>query len=65
MTRTVKVAIIGPNAKAGIISGGGSAQLKPSYVVTPYDGLLANAPEGVEFSYAVGCYGMLAFLARQ
>ena len=63
--RKVKVAIIGPNAKAGIISGGGSAQLKPSYVVTPYDGLSANAPEGVELSYAVGCYGTLQSPARK
>lgn len=56
-----KVAIIGPNAKAAVISGGGSAQLKASYVVTPFEGLVANAPEGVEFSYEVGCYGMRGF----
>ena len=29
-----KVAIIGPNAKAIILSGGGSAAMKPSYFVT-------------------------------
>lgn len=52
-----KVAIIGPNAKERIISGGGSAQLKASYVVSPYEGLIANAPEGIEFDYTVGCYG--------
>ncbi|KAI0811117.1 putative beta-glucosidase from glycoside hydrolase family GH3 [Irpex lacteus] len=51
-----KVAIIGPNAKERIISGGGSAQLKASYVVSPYEGLIANAPEGIEFDYTVGCY---------
>ncbi|TCD62616.1 hypothetical protein EIP91_006630 [Steccherinum ochraceum] len=51
-----KVAIIGPNAKERVISGGGSAALKASYVVTPYDGLIANAPEGVQFDYEVGCY---------
>ena len=54
-----KVAIIGPNAKERVISGGGSAALKASYVVTPYEGLLANAPEGVQFDYEVGCYGTL------
>lgn len=55
--KKLKVAIIGPNAKERIISGGGSAQLKASYVVSPYEGLLSNAPEGVELSYEVGCYG--------
>ncbi|KAI0075819.1 putative beta-glucosidase from glycoside hydrolase family GH3 [Panus rudis PR-1116 ss-1] len=50
------VAIIGPNAKAGVISGGGSAQLKASYVVTPFEGLTANVPEGIELNYEVGCY---------
>ena len=52
-----RIAIIGPNVKQGIISGGGSAALKPSYVVTPYEGLTANAPEGLCFDYEVGCYG--------
>lgn len=55
--KKVKVAIVGPNAKERIISGGGSAQLKPSYVVSPYEGILSNTPGGVEFSYEVGCYG--------
>ena len=53
----MKVAVIGPNAQAKVISGGGSAALKPSYVVTPYEGIVANAPEGVEIHYSVGCYG--------
>lgn len=53
-----RVAIIGPNAKQAIVSGGGSAALKPSYTVTPYEGLTANAPEGICFDYEVGCYGM-------
>lgn len=52
-----KVAIIGPNAKERVISGGGSAALKASYVVTPFEGLTTNAPEGVQFDYEVGCYG--------
>lgn len=54
-----RIAIIGPNVKQGIISGGGSAALKASYVVTPYDGITANAPEGLCFEYEVGCYGRL------
>ena len=51
-----KVALIGPNMKDRVISGGGSAALKPSYVVTPFAGITENAPEGIEFKYEVGCY---------
>ncbi|KAF7308387.1 Beta-glucosidase [Mycena chlorophos] len=50
------VAVIGSHAMRAIISGGGSAALKPSYAVTPYDGLVDGAPEGVELKYTVGCY---------
>lgn len=53
-----RVAIIGPNAKEYVISGGGSAALKASYIVTPYEGLTANAPAGIDFKYEIGCYGM-------
>ncbi|EIW60730.1 glycoside hydrolase family 3 protein [Trametes versicolor FP-101664 SS1] len=51
-----RVALIGPNMKDRIISGGGSAALKASYIVTPYAGIVDNAPKGIEFDYAVGCY---------
>ncbi|KAI0654717.1 glycoside hydrolase family 3 protein [Cubamyces menziesii] len=51
-----RVALIGPNMKDRIISGGGSAALKASYIVTPYAGITENAPRGIEFNYAVGCY---------
>jgi beta-glucosidase len=57
--RTLRVAVIGPNAKGVVISGGGSAALKPSYVVSPWKGLFAGAPKGVELSYHLGCYGMV------
>jgi beta-glucosidase len=52
-----KIAVIGPNAKGTVISGGGSAALKPTYVITPWDGLVAGAPEGTELEYSLGCYG--------
>ena len=55
--KTLKVAVVGPNAKGYVISGGGSAALKASYVVTPYQGLEEGKPDGVELSYHVGCYG--------
>ena len=58
ITGPKKVAIIGPNAKARVISGGGSAFLKPTYVVNPVEGLQSNAPQGVTVDYALGCYGM-------
>ncbi|KAJ8094498.1 hypothetical protein PM082_010932 [Marasmius tenuissimus] len=52
-----RVAIVGPNAKERVISGGGSAALKPSYVVTPYEGIVeALKEEGIEVGYEVGCY---------
>lgn len=53
-----RVAIIGPNAKERIISGGGSAALKPSYVVSPWDGITQNSPVGIEFIHHTGCYGL-------
>lgn len=53
-----KVLVVGPNAQARVISGGGSAFLKPSYVVTPWDGVTAAAkPAGLDVQYQVGCYG--------
>jgi len=57
--KPTKIAIIGPNTKARVIAGGGSANLKATYVVTPYEGLVANKPEGAAIDYTVGCYGKL------
>lgn len=52
-----KIAIVGGNAKAIVISGGGSASLKPSYFTTPYDGIVNALPEGIEVTYAEGAPG--------
>ncbi|EPS94698.1 hypothetical protein FOMPIDRAFT_80649 [Fomitopsis schrenkii] len=52
-----KIAIVGGNAKAIVLSGGGSAALKPSYFTNPYDGLVAalkEADPGVEITYSEG-----------
>jgi len=49
-----KVAVIGPNVKARVLTGGGSAMLKSSWSVSPWEGLVANKPEGVELSYSLG-----------
>ncbi|KAJ4475509.1 beta-glucosidase [Lentinula aciculospora] len=58
-----KIAIVGGNAKARILSGGGSAALKPSYFISPYEGIV-NALEKefgseVEVSY---CEGARAYM---
>ncbi|AUX79454.1 beta-glucosidase [Sinorhizobium fredii] len=48
------VAVIGPNAKAAQIMGGGSAQLNPHYTVSPWQGL-ARAIGEANLHYAQGC----------
>ncbi|ACP24464.1 beta-glucosidase [Sinorhizobium fredii NGR234] len=48
------VAVIGPNAKAAQIMGGGSAQLNPHYTVSPWQGL-AGAIGEANLHYAQGC----------
>jgi beta-glucosidase len=49
-----KIAIVGGNAKAIVLSGGGSAALKPSYFVSPYNGIVAALPQGVDVLYSEG-----------
>ncbi|KAJ7182828.1 beta-glucosidase [Mycena crocata] len=56
-----KIAIVGPNAKAIVLSGGGSAALKSSYFVSPYQGIvdaLAANPD-VEITYSEGARAYL------
>ncbi|WP_068112968.1 beta-glucosidase [Tropicimonas marinistellae] len=49
-----KIAVIGPNAREARIMGGGSAQITPHYIVSPWDGLAARL--GAEsLAYAPGC----------
>lgn len=61
--KTKNILVVGPNAKGTVISGGGSAALKPTYVVTPYAGLADNAPDSVKVDYHVGCYGEISSFA--
>ncbi|KAI0697103.1 beta-glucosidase [Cerioporus squamosus] len=52
-----KIAIVGGNAKATVLSGGGSAALKPSFFVTPYEGIvsaLGEVASDVEITYSEG-----------
>jgi beta-glucosidase len=52
-----KIAIVGGNAKALVISGGGSAALKPSYFVSPYGGIVKALPKDVQVTYSEGARG--------
>ena len=60
-TRVKKVAIVGGNARAVILSGGGSAALKPSHFVSPYDGIVNALGKDVEVTYSEGARGMFFF----
>src|SRR3569832_536058 len=53
VARAGKIAVIGPNAKSAQIMGGGSAQLNPLYMVSPWDGLVTAFGED-RLSYAEG-----------
>ena len=60
--RLRKVAVIGGNAKAKVLSGGGSAMLKPSYFVSPYDGVVnAFKPRNESVLYREGAIGTYVF----
>lgn len=50
------IALIGPNMRSAAFCGGGSAALQPYYAVTPYDGIVAQLPPGVDVRYAVGAH---------
>jgi beta-glucosidase len=47
------LAIIGPNAKTARVMGGGSAQIKAHYSVTPFDGIFSR-PGAPELCYEIG-----------
>jgi beta-glucosidase len=49
------IAVIGPNAKVARIMAGGSAQVNAHYAVTPFDGIVASAGDGVGVGYEMGC----------
>jgi len=55
LSKTKRIAIIGPNSKVATYCGGGSASLNPYSAVTPYEGIKALATCGVDF--AQGAYG--------
>ncbi|WP_431676983.1 glycoside hydrolase family 3 C-terminal domain-containing protein [Kitasatospora sp. KL5] len=52
--RLRRIAVIGPNAAAARIQGGGSASVYPASAVSPLDGIRAALPDGVEIRHAAG-----------
>lgn len=57
--RQKKILVTGANVHANVISGGGSAALKPTYVAAPLDCIKQAAPKDYEITHTVGCYGKL------
>ncbi|TYJ51625.1 hypothetical protein B9479_007795 [Cryptococcus floricola] len=55
-TKPKTIAVIGPNAKAKVLTGGGSATLRSSWSSSPWEGLFTNSPEGIELSHAQGAF---------
>jgi beta-glucosidase len=53
ISKVRKIALIGPNVKRAIASGGGSAGLNPYYTTTPWEGM-RNRFDG-ELTFAIGC----------
>ena len=49
------LAIIGPNARAARIMGGGSSHVNPHYAVTPFDGIANRVGDAVKVGFEVGC----------
>lgn len=59
-----KIAVIGSNAKAIVLSGGGSAALKASFFVTPFQGIvnaLQASGSDVAVEYCEGARGLWPF----
>ncbi|KAF3914823.1 Beta-glucosidase [Dactylellina cionopaga] len=53
-----KIAFIGPNAKATVAGGGGSANLNPNYLTQPYETFVKTVKEvneNIEVPWAQGC----------
>ncbi len=53
--RLSSLVLIGPNAKVAHIMGGGSAQVNPHYVVTPFEGVQTKVGKQVTSGYEQGC----------
>lgn len=54
--RLLRVAVFGELAGSPRIQGGGSAEVRPTHVVSPLDGIDAALPPGAELTYTAGSY---------
>jgi len=48
------IAVIGPDADTASAAGGGSSLVKPTYTVSPLEGIAKRAGDGVQVEYAAG-----------
>jgi len=53
-SKVSSIAVIGPNADAAIMQGGGSSQVVPFQQITPLEGLRAQLGDAVDIRYAQG-----------
>ncbi|KAK7543885.1 beta-glucosidase [Phyllosticta citricarpa] len=58
------VAVIGPNAQIACYAGGGSANLRPYYAVTPFEGIKAQGKADVRYALGAAGYRRLPDLGR-
>lgn len=49
------IAVIGPNAAAASIQGGGSARVNPYYTVSPLEGIRRRAGDSIRVEFTQGC----------
>lgn len=63
LNRNRSTAVIGPNATVAIYSGGGSASLKPYWLVTPLEGIAQYVPE-IKYAEGTTNYKQLPVLSR-
>ncbi|ODQ79840.1 glycoside hydrolase family 3 protein [Babjeviella inositovora NRRL Y-12698] len=59
------IAVIGPNAKIGAYSGGGSASLRSYYTITPYEGICKRHGKNVPYTIGATANKMLPALGPQ
>jgi beta-glucosidase len=53
-TKIKKILVVGKLAKTENIGDHGSSQVRPEYVVTPFEGLISNYSSAIEFTYDSG-----------
>lgn len=63
LDRNKSVAVMGPNAKFAAYSGGGSANLKPYYAITPFEGISRSAKD-VKYTLGAHAYKQLPLLTN-